>query len=209
MAVVVPLRFAVVALTAATVTSCSSSGTSPGAVIASQQSPTRDATNMAAADRTIILGSHGLGPVEFGTSKQRTTARLTRLLGPPAGYGTNAGCGPTFTEVQWGELAVEFHDNVFSGYRDLNRPSGNLQLAPAPAGYRQTYPVRPAAETATGIHLGDSLGRVRAAYSKLSLAGANRHQAANGISFVDDSSRSPAPPTARIIEIRILTCGSY
>lgn len=218
MAVVVSLRFAVVALSAATVSACSASGTSAGVAngrVASgaRHSPTAAATqapvNTDAADRMIVLGSHGLGPVEFGTTRQQTTARLMRLLGPPSGRGINTGCGPTFTEVQWGELAVEFHNNVFSGYRDMNRPSGNLQLAPAATGYHKTYPLRPAAQTAAGIQLGDSLGQVRVAYSKLSQAGANRHHASNGLNFVDDSSRSPAPPAARIIEIRIRTCGDY
>ena len=66
-----------------------------------------------------------------------------------------------------------------------------------------------AAKTAAGIAIGDSLAQVRAAYSKLTLAGANRRKAHNGISFVDNSPQSPAPPEARIIEIRIGTCGSY
>jgi hypothetical protein len=134
---------------------------------------------------------------------------LTRLLGPPSGRGINTGCGPRFTEVQWRELAVEFRDNVFTGYRDIDRPKGDLELAPANGGNPSTYPVRPDAKTAAGVALGDSLRRVRAAYGKLSLVGADRHQAPNGISFVDDSSGSPAQAHARIIEIRTLTCGSY
>jgi hypothetical protein len=159
----------------------------------------------------MILGSDGLGPVAFGTSKTRTTAELTRLLGPPSGHGINAGCGRTVTEVQWGELAVEFHDNVFSGYRDIDRPKGDLELGPANGGYPPVYPVRPAAKTAAGIRLGDSLGQVRAAYGNgsSSLVGADRHEAPNGIDFVDNSLRSPAPPQATIIEIRVHACGNY
>jgi hypothetical protein len=158
------------------------------------------------AGRAIILGSHGLGPVGFGTSKERATSELTQLLGPPSGHGANTGCGRDFTEVHWDELAVEFHDNSFSGYRDINGPKGDEQLGPE---YTVGYPVRPAARTATGIALGDSLGRVRAAYSTLSLVGADRHESPDGLSFVDNSLRSPAPPEAKIIEIRIGTCGSY
>jgi hypothetical protein len=130
---------------------------------------------------------------------------LTQLLGPPSGSGANPGCGSAFTEVDWGELAVEFHENVFSGYRDINRSEGYVQLAPDAT----VKPVRPKAETAAGIALGDPLGQVRAAYSGLSLAGANRWQASNGLSFVDNSLHSPGPAQASIIEIRVATCGSY
>ena len=163
------------------------------------------ASTAASPRQPIVLGSHGLGPVDFGTNKGQAVNALTRLLGPPSGQGPNTGCGPAFTEVDWGELAVEFHNNTFTGYRDINRPQGNLQLAPQ----NTTNPVRPRATTATGIRLGDSLRQLRAAYSHLSLAGANRHKASDGISFVDNAMQSPAPPQARIIEIRIGTCGSY
>lgn len=157
------------------------------------------------ADPTIVLGSHGLGPVPFGDSKAQATAELTRLLGPPSGQGPNTGCGTAFTEVDWGELAVEFHQDTFTGYRDINRPDGNLQFTVD----NIADPVRPAAKTAAGVALGDSLGQLRAAYSRLSLVGANRWRAGNGLSFIDDSSHSPGAPDARIVEIRVGTCGSY
>lgn len=157
------------------------------------------------ADRAITLRSNSVGPVKFGTGKQRATAELDRLLGPASGHGINTGCGPAFTEVEWGELAVEFHHNVLSGYRDINRPRGDLELAPVLA----VEPVSPAAKTAAGIILSDSVRRLRDAYSKLTVVGANRLEASNGLMFVDDSQQSPGPPQARIIEIRIGTCGDY
>lgn len=204
---VVPMRLVLLWAVAVSIAGCSSSAGNREADRTRHSPMATDVVPSTAgpADRQLILGSHGLGPVRFGGSKSRTTAKLTELLGPPSGSGTNPGCGPAFTEVQWGELAVEFHDDVFSGYRDINRPEGNLKLAPV----NDAEPVRPNARSAAGIALGDSLGEVRAAYSTLSLKGANRWQASNGLSFVDNASRSPGPARARIVEIRVGTCGSY
>jgi hypothetical protein len=143
--------------------------------------------------------------VHFGSDKSRVTAALTRRLGPPSGRGVNAGCGPAFTEIHWGELAVEFHNHTFSGYRDINRPAADLRLQPE----NTVKPVQPAARTAAGIELGSSLGELRSAYPSLSLAGANRWRAPNGLSFVDNSPRSPGSSQAIIIEIRVGTCGNY
>ena len=159
----------------------------------------------ASADQAITLGSDGLGPVDFGSSEELTTVELTRLLGPSSGQGINTGCGPAFTEVDWGELAVEFHENVFSGNRDINRTQGELQLAPV----NTIEPVQPAAQTASGIVLGNSLRQLRAAYSKLSLLGAIRLQVPNGLSFLNNSPQSPGSPQSRIIEIRVGTCLDY
>jgi hypothetical protein len=153
----------------------------------------------------ITLGADGLGPVDFGSRKEQATAELTQLLGPASGGGINTGCGAAFTELDWGELAVEFHHNVFSGYRDQNRPNGSLQLGPV----NTAEPLQPAAKTAAGIGLEDSLGQLRAAYPKLSLVGANRLQASNGLSFVNNSRYSPGSPQSKIIEIRVGTCGDY
>jgi hypothetical protein len=227
MAIVLPMRLVVVASIAVSIAACSSSGgrgtagdrTPPSPAVATGVVPSTQSALCGgssspsierSADRVITLRRHGVGPVDFGTCKEEATAELTRLLGPPSGSGVNKGCGPTFTDVNWGELAVEFHHDVFSGYRDINRPQGNLGLGPAdPAGYKTFYPVRPAAKTAAGIALGDSLGRVQAAYPSLVLAGADRWLS-RGLSFVDNSlTRSPAPPQARIIEIRFGACGSY
>jgi hypothetical protein len=227
MAIVLPMRLVVVASIAVSIAACSSSGgrgtagdrTPPSPAVATGVVPSTQSALCGgssspsierSADRVITLRRHGVGPVDFGTCKEEATAELTRLLGPPSGGGVNRGCGPTFTDVNWGELAVEFHNDVFSGYRDINRPQGNLGWGPAdPAGYKTFYPVRPAAKTAAGIALGDSLGRVQAAYPSLVLAGADRWLS-RGLSFVDNSlTRSPAPPQARIIEIRFGACGSY
>lgn len=206
MSIVRPACLVVVGATVATMTACSSSTagndrTTPFRSTAASGNPSTGAPE----DRPIILRSRGLGSVRFGSGKAHVTQELTQLLGPPSGAGNNPGCGPAFTEVQWGELAVEFHQNVFSGYRDINRPEGSLEIAPDST----ADPVQPRAETAAGIGLGDSLSQARAVYAKLSLAGANRWRAPNGLNFVDNSVHSPARDNASIIEIRIGTCGSF
>jgi hypothetical protein len=100
---------------------------------------------------------------------------------------------------------VEFHHNSFTGYRDINGPQ-DLQLGRA---YPGDFPTQPAAQTAAGVSLEDTLAQVQAAYPDLRLVGADRWQTRNGLNFVDDSPRSPAPPKAKIVEIRTGTCGSY
>jgi hypothetical protein len=176
MAIVAPLRVVAVGLMALTIAACSSTGvphraaarTSHSPAVAAsatrstQVKPRGNSGRLKALDgRAIILGSDGLGTVDFGTSKIQATAELTRLLGPPSGHGSNTGCGPTFTEVDWGELAVEFHNNAFSGYRDIDRPQGDLDPWPSNGGYPPPYPARPVARTAAGIRLGDSLGQCK------------------------------------------------
>ena len=209
MSIVRPIHLVVIGTTVAMIAACSSSEgpsrdaarTPPSRSVATSGSPSTGPLG----NRPIMLRSGGLGPVRFGIGKARVTAKLTRLLGPPTGEGTNPGCGPAFTEIHWSELAVEFHQNVFSGYRDINRPEGRTELAPDST----ADPVVPKAQTAAGIRLGDSLGHVRTAYSKLSLAGANRWHTSSGLNFVDNGMRSPASNQASIIEIRVGTCGSY
>jgi hypothetical protein len=216
MATVVPTRLFAIGATALLVAACSSSGSVGGDASRTQHPQVAatggDSSTGPSGNRLVVLGSHGLGPARFGSTKARVTAELTRLLGQPSGSGANPGCGPAFTEVHWGELAVEFHDGLFNGYRDINRPDGDLQLAPENTSYppeNAAFPLRPKAKTAAGIALGDSLGQAKAVYSKLSLAGADRWKTPDGLSFLDNSEGSPAPPRARIIEIRIGTCGSY
>jgi hypothetical protein len=41
------------------------------------------------------------------------------------------------------------------------------------------------------------------------VAGASTWRAANGLVFVDDAKRDPAPPSSRVVEIKIATCGGF
>jgi len=137
----------------------------------------------------VALGPHGVGRTHFGLTKAMTVAALTQLFGPPTSRGPNTGCRPRYTEVVWGGLSAEFRSNVFSGYR-----------------YRSA---KPKLATAAGISLGNTLAQVRAAYGKLGFVGTDRWRAPNGLVFYDDAMRDPEPPSSRIVEIKIGTCGDF
>jgi hypothetical protein len=137
----------------------------------------------------VALGPHGVGKAHFGLTKPAAVAALTQLFGPPTSRGRNPGCGPRYTEVVWRGLAAEFRFGVFSGYR-----------------YRSP---RPKLTTSTGISLGSTLAQVRAAYGKLAFVGTDRWRARNGLIFYDDAMHDPEPPSSRIVEIKIGTCGDF
>jgi hypothetical protein len=63
--------------------------------------------------------------------------------------------------------------------------------------------------TSKGITLGSTLARLRQRYGALHRAGADKWRADNGLVFVDNSKRDPPPPTSRIIEVKVDTCGDY
>jgi hypothetical protein len=137
----------------------------------------------------VVLGPHGVGKAHFGLPKPAAVAALTQLFGPPTTRGPNPGCGPRYSEVVWRGLAAEFRFDVFSGYR-----------------YRSA---RPKLATAAGISLGSTLAQVRAAHGKLGFVGTDRWRAPNGLVFYDDAMHDPEPPSSRIVEIKIGTCGDF
>lgn len=139
------------------------------------------------------LEPQSIGPVSFGTAKPAAVRQLTALLGAPTSRGINTGCGPRYTEVRWHDLAVEFRLGKLSGYRYLTK----------------TGAVSPKLETAAGISLGSTLGATRNAYGSLARIGADSWRARDGLVFVDDAKRDPVPPTSRIVEIKIGTCGAF
>jgi len=69
--------------------------------------------------------------------------------------------------------------------------------------------VRPLLRTATGISLGDTLGRLRAAYGSLRVIGTDRWESPDGLVFYDNAKHDPVPPSSRVIEIKIGTCGDF
>lgn len=115
---------------------------------------------------------------------------------------------PRYTEVEWGQLVAEFRLGTFSGYRymkggwPLTTP-GPLRR-PAPSG-QADIPLA----TAKGISLGSTLGQVRLAYGKLHFVGVDKWRAANGIIFVVDAPREPEPPSSKVVEIKLGTCGDF
>lgn len=102
-----------------------------------------------------------------------------------------------------GDLAVEFDLNRFSGYRYVR---GGLRLT---TDGRTPKTVFPKLATATGILLGSTLAALHTAYKRLRNVAADRWTAPGGVMFVDNAERLPAPPSSRIIEIKLGTCGDY
>jgi hypothetical protein len=161
--------------------------------------------NVAHAPR---LEPWGIGVVRFGAAKAKAVAELGAQLGIPSARSVNTGCGPRFSEVAWGDLVVEFRDSRFSGYRYL-RGGWPLTTRGSPRTSSPSKPVSPRLSTATGISLGSTLSQLRASYGKPRRVGADMWRSSNGLIFVDDALRDPVPPSSRIIEIKIGTCGAF
>ena len=164
-------------------------------------------TALASPTATANLGVEGIGPIRFGLPKAQAVDELSALFGTPTWRGVNHGCDPRWTEVEWDDLAAEFHLDVFAGYRyasasDLHDSLGSPR--------KPTKPGFPRLATATGISLGSTLAQVSAPYAALRLVGTDRHKARNGLVFVDNGEHSPAPFSSRIIEIKTFgTCGDF
>lgn len=156
---------------------------------------------------TAVLTSQGIGPAHFGEPKTLVVRQLTHLLGPPVTSVVSAGCGPRYSEVEWGDdLAVEFRLGVFSGYRYLD---GGLLRNYTSNAQIESLPVAPRLFVAGGVTLGSTLGEVRSAFGPLRLVGTNRNQSSSGFIFYDDAESFPDPSSSHIIEIKIGTCGDY
>lgn len=164
------------------------------------------ATAFASTTASAYLGADGIGAVRFGLPKARAVAELSGLFGSPTWRSASDGCGPRYSEVEWGDLAAEFRLNELSGYRYATR--GYLQRSVgAPRGSLNV--VSPRLATANGITLGSTLAQLRTAYTTLHWGGPDRRVASSGLRFLDDAMRSPAPLSSRVIEIKIGTCGDY
>src|SRR5207302_32992 len=121
----------------------------------------------------LTLGPSGIGTVRFGLTKAKAVAELSGLFGTPSARGLNTGCGPRYTEVEWGDLVAEFRLNEFSGFRYVK---GGFPLT-TPGSPRESSPPKsasPKLATAKGISLGSTLAQLRAAYGQLRSIGAGR-----------------------------------
>lgn len=155
-----------------------------------------------------ILRPDGIDTVRFGVTKRTAVAELGRLFGHPSARGINTGCSASYTEVEWGDLVAEFRLGKFSGFRFLK---GGWPLTTARSPHEASPPktVYPELATATGVSLESTLAELRRAYRPLRLVGTDKWRAANGLTFVDDAKHDPDPPSSRIIEIKVGTCGDF
>ena len=157
---------------------------------------------------TRTLRADGIGSVRFGITKRTALSELRHLFGVPSARGVNTGCGPRYTEVEWGDLVAEFRLGKFSGFRFLK---GGWPLT-TPGSPREASPqktVFPKLPTAKGISLGSTLTQLRGAYRPLRFGGASKWRSASGLTFVDNAKHDPEAPSSRIIEIKVGTCGDF
>jgi hypothetical protein len=155
-----------------------------------------------------VLQPHGIGAVRFGTAKLKTVTELSHLFGVPSARGINSACGARYTEVEWGDLVTEFRSGRFSGFR-LIKGGYPLRTAGSPREQSPSKSVSPKLAVSAGVSLGSTVAELRAAYRPLQRIGADMWRSTDGLIFVDDAKRDPVPPTSRVIEIKIGTCGGF
>jgi hypothetical protein len=152
------------------------------------------------------LGPDGIGSVRFGLPKAQAVDALRGEFGAPTWRGINSACGPNWTEVTWDDLAAEFRQGKFSGYRyaSARQIQGEFGSPTTP-----TRPGYPQLATTKGISLRSTLAAVRAVY-QLHHAGAGRWHSNNGLIFVSNARHDPAPLSSRIREIKTSeACGNF
>ena len=162
----------------------------------------------AAKPSARVLQPHGIGAVRFGTAKLKTVTVLSHLFGMPSARGINSACGSRYTEVEWGDLVTEFRSGRFSGFRFI-KGGYPLTTAGSPREQSRSKSVSPKLAVSAGVSLGSTVAELRAAYRTSQRVGADMWRSADGLIFVDDAKRDPVPPTSRIIEIKIGTCGAF
>jgi hypothetical protein len=153
-----------------------------------------------------VLSGRAIAGVPVGLAWKRVVSRLSELLGarssnPPR----NRACGPTYTEVAWQHLYVEFRRGRLVGFRYIE--SG---WPPSRAGERSSHGDLPPLVTTRGITLGSTLGQARIAYGRLKEVGTNRWETPDGLVLYDNATHYPDPPSSRIVEIKLIeTCGDF
>jgi hypothetical protein len=134
---------------------------------------------------------------------------LSRLFGAPSARGINTACGSRYSEVEWADFVAEFRSGRFSGFRFIE---GGYSLT-TPGSPREASPskmVSPKLAVSTGVSLGSTVAELRVAYpGRLQRVGADMWRSSGGLIFVDDAKRDRVPPTSRIVEIKIGTCGAF
>lgn len=105
----------------------------------------------------LVLGADGVGIIAVGAPRAVAVTTADQYLGRSTG--TAAGVCPGRTEVEWGDLSVEFSDGAFVGYRYDKGGFPALGTERRPSGQPQ-----PRLTTATGATLGMTLARVRPLY---------------------------------------------
>lgn len=107
--------------------------------------------------RRPVLGPDGVGTVEVGSPQAAAVATLARNLGTP--QATVPGDCKGTTEVEWGDLSLEFSEGTLTGYRYLLGGLGSVGTEEQPVGR-----ISPSLATGTGATLGMTLAEARHLY---------------------------------------------
>lgn len=107
-----------------------------------------------------MLGADGLGVVAVGSSQTATVSAMRRFLGQPT-LTVPGNCHNT-TEVEWGDLSLEFASGKFTGYRYI--PGGLADVGNPTTTKPTTSGGNPQLGTAAGATLGMTLAQVRPLY---------------------------------------------
>ena len=158
------------------------------------------------AAQQAVLSGDGIGAARLGLPQARAVQNLTTTLGHPSRTDfVNRACAPTYTEVAWKHLYVEFRRGRLSGYRYIQE--GWPRTSP---GKPQPLSDLPRLVTSRGIRLGSTLAMARAAYRHLRAVGTNRWETPDRLVLYDNATRYPDPASSRIVEIKTLsTCGDF
>ncbi len=114
--------------------------------------------------KNIVLGADGLSVVGVGSPQANAVAAMGGYLGPPTK--TTAGNCPGTTEVEWGDLSLEFTSGQLSGYRYLRGGLAAVGTETHPVG-----PGDPLLKTSTGATLGMPLRDVQPLYPAADFSG--------------------------------------
>ncbi|MGH9016202.1 MAG: hypothetical protein ACRDY1_00505 [Acidimicrobiales bacterium] len=153
------------------------------------------------------LESEGLGVVSFGANPSAVESALEPDLGAPTAT-PRSGCAyshgpPQFTEIEWGDLVVEFNEGFFVGYRDIVGGWASIGSVE-----RATGAPDPVLTTSSGIGLGSTYAQLQAAYPGLIHAGSFTWTSPNGIHFLFGSDPTMNPDST-VTEIKTGTCGDF
>ncbi|HEY6472941.1 MAG TPA: hypothetical protein VIY26_08625 [Acidimicrobiales bacterium] len=145
--------------------SCSSTTpTHAASSVTTSSRPPKTVTPVTLGPKNVVLGADGLGVVGVGSPQANAVAAMGGYLGPPTK--TTAGNCPGTTEVEWGDLSLEFTSGQLTGYRYLRGGLAAVGTDAHPGG-----PGEPLLKTGTGATLGMPRRGVQPLYPAADLSG--------------------------------------
>lgn len=145
--------------------SCSSSpSTHAGSSRTTTTHAPKTVTPVTLGPKNVVLGPDGLGVVAIGSPQVNSVAAMGGYLGPPTKTAPG-NCHGT-TEVEWGDLSLEYTAGRLTGYRYLRGGLAGVGTNAHPSG-----PGDPLLKTGAGATLGMPLRTVRSLYPAADVSG--------------------------------------